>query len=130
MSYSNKIKALHICPNKLPEVIEIQNTLKSFQKLVNGPIEVSYLLNDEEVCLICNDEGKLNGSSANRVIGYDIIYDNFLIVGDDFKNGDFKSLTNKQIEKYQKLFNEDSIAKTESRLLARELAYAIFTKRS
>lgn len=113
MSCSSKISVLLVCPNEVPKVIKMYNTLKSKQKLVDGRIEVSYLLEDNEVCLICNEEGKINGSIPNRNIGYDIIYGKFLIVGDDYINGDFKGLTNKQIKKYQEYFNENSIIKTE-----------------
>lgn len=123
------IKVLLVCPEELPKVIEIPNSLKSFQKQVNGKIEVSYLLEDEEVCLICNDEGKYNSFKPNRNIGYDIIYGNFLIVGENYVNGDFKSLTEKQIAKYQKLFDKESIKKTKSKINARKLVNTILSRR-
>ncbi len=129
MACIKKIKALLICPNELPKVVEIPNTLKSFQAQVNGKIAVSYLLKDDDVCLICNDEGKFNLSKPNRSIEHDIIYDNFLIVGDDYVKGDFKSLTKEQILKYQKLFDKDSITRTQSKINARKLVNAIFSRR-
>ena len=129
MACIKKIKALLICPNELPKVVEIPNTLKSFQAQVNGKIAVSYLLKDNDICLICNDEGKFNLSKPNRSIGNDIIYDNFLIVGDDYVKGDFKSLTKEQILKYQKLFDKDSITRTQSKINARKLVNAIFSRR-
>lgn len=129
MSYIEKIKVLLICPDQLPKIVEIPNTLRALQKNVDGKIEVSYLLDDKEVCLICNDEGKINGALPNRSIGYDIIYGNFLIVGDDYTKGDFKSLTDKQIAKYQELFNEDSIVKTKNRITAKMLARALLIKK-
>ena len=109
---NEKIKCLLVEPYKLPKEIEIENNLKSFQKQVNGYIETTYLQDDNEVVLICNEEGKMNNMELNRYIGYDIIAGPFLIVGDDYENGNFKSLTNVQIEKYKKYFNENSIAKT------------------
>lgn len=129
MADMNKIKVLLVCPNDIPKVANISNTLQTKQKLVNGQIELCYILGDKEVCLICNENGKFDGSLPNRDIGYDIIYGNFLVVGDDYVNGDFKSLTKEQIKKYQKYFNEDSIKKTKSKITARMLAKAIFYKK-
>ena len=51
MACIKKIKALLICPNELPKVVEIPNTLKSFQAQVNGKIAVSYLLKDDDVMM-------------------------------------------------------------------------------
>ena len=101
MAKANKINILLVCPNEVPKVMKIPNTLKAKQKLVNGKIEVCYLLEDNEVCIICNDEGKINGSLPNRDIYYDIIYGNFIIVGDDYANAGFKSVTKEQLGKYQ-----------------------------
>lgn len=109
MADMNKIKVLLVCPNEIPKVANISNTLQTKQKLVNGQIKLCYILGDKEVCLICNENGKFDGSLPNCDIGYDIIYRNFLVVGDDYVNSDFKSLSKKQIKKYQKYFNEDDI---------------------
>ncbi len=128
MAYENKIDVLLVRPNEIPKVIKISNTLKTKQKLVNGQIEICYLQEDNEVCLICNSEGKIDGSLPNRDIGYDIIYGNFLVVGDDYVNGDFKSLTPEQMEKYQEQFNQNSIVKTKKRIMARKLVSVIIKK--
>lgn len=129
MARLDKIRILQVCPNEVPKVVNITNSLRTMQKLVNGKIEITYLLNDEEVCIICNDEGKLNGSLPNRIVGQDIIYDNFLVVGDDIANGDFKSLTIQQIKKYRQIFNEESITRTKSQINARNLVKALFGRR-
>ncbi|MGE5456326.1 MAG: DUF3846 domain-containing protein [Ignavibacteriales bacterium] len=129
MAYGNKIDVLLVQPDEIPKVIKISNTLKAKQNLVNGRIQVCYLLKDNEVCLICNDESKIDDSLPNRIIGHDIIYGNFFIVGDDYVNADFKSLTNKQIKKYQELFGEESIRKTSRILNARKLVYDIVHKK-
>ena len=54
----------------------------------------------------------------NRDIGHDIIAGPFLIVGDDYENGDFKSLTEDQILKYKMRFDKHSIIETENRINA------------
>ncbi|MDD2518400.1 MAG: DUF3846 domain-containing protein [Bacilli bacterium] len=116
-----KIKVLFVAPEEEPKEMTILNTLKTKQKLVKGRIEVCYILEDNEICLICNEEGKLNGSLPNRDIGYDVIYGNFIIVGDDYVNGDFISLTPEQIKKYKNYFNKESIQKTKNRVNAKQL---------
>ena len=63
---------------------------------------------DEDVCIICNEEGKLNGLELNRSIKddrgriADIIAGTFLVVGSG--EDSFDSLTPTQMEKYKKKF--------------------------
>ena len=90
---NDKIKCLLVEPYELPKEIIIDNTLEAKQKIVGGDIECVYLQNNDDIVLICNEEGKINGMKLNREIGYDIIAGPFLIVGDDYENGEFKSLT-------------------------------------
>lgn len=111
-----KIRCLLVEPYELPKEIEIDNTLEEKQKLVGGLIECTYLQNDPDVVLICNEEGKINGMKLNRYIGHDIIAGPFLIVGDDYQNGDFKSLTDEQILKYKMRFDRNSIVLIENKI--------------
>lgn len=62
-----KISVVLVEPNKYPEVVEIEDTLEAMQKIVGGCIE-QYMPFDDEVAIICNDEGKLNGLPLNRAI--------------------------------------------------------------
>ena len=112
----DKIKALYIKPNKLPEVVEIENSLKTFQRMVDGHIECAYLMDDDEVVLICNEEGKLRGMEFNRDIGHDIIAGPFLVVNDE--GNDFGSLTEEQIKKYTDRFNWRSVADTDRKIFS------------
>lgn len=123
------IKGLLVQPNELPLEIEIQNTLKEKQKLVGGLIEVCYLNNKDDVCLICNENAKTYNLPPNRFLGHQFIYGDFLIVGDAYETADFKSLTKKQIKYYQNYFGQDSIDRTNSRIIARKLATALFRRR-
>ena len=111
-----KIRCLLVEPYELPKEIEIDNTLENLQDLVEGLIECVYLPNDSDVVIICNDEGKINGMKLNRYIGHDIIAGPFLIAGDDYENGEFKSLTDEQILKYKMRFDKNSIILTESKI--------------
>ena len=112
-----RIKCLLVKPYELPEEIEIDNTLEAKQKLVGGWIEQAFLPKDDSVVLICNEEGKINGMKPNRDIGHDIIFGPFLIVGNDYENGGYKSLTSEQILNYKIRFDKHSIVQTENRVL-------------
>lgn len=106
------LKCLYVKENSLPEVIIIPNTLKAKQEKVNGLIEYAYMLDDYDVAIICNEEGKINGMNPNRDIGHDIIFGPFLIVGETSDDGEDRSLTDEQIKKYMELFDEKSIDNT------------------
>lgn len=109
---SKKLKGLLVAENKLPEVVEIPDTLKSLQELVGGYIEYCYMPEHEDVVLICNEEGKINGMGPNRDIGHDIIFGPFFVIGDNPEIGENISLTDEQISKWSKIFDEKSIEKT------------------
>lgn len=113
-----KIKVLVVEPDKLPYEKVISNTLRDKQQIVNGYIEYVRLLDDDSVVLICNEEGKINGSKYNRDIGYDIIAGTFIIVRENPDDGEDRSLTDEQIEKYKERFNEKSIDKTNQKILS------------
>ncbi len=115
------IKGLLVEPYKLPKEIEIDNTLEAKQELVGGLIEEVHIHGDNEVVLICNEEGKIYGLPYNRDIGYDIIAGPFLIVGIDRDN--YKSLNEKQILKYKMRFDDNSIIQTENKLMAIKLSH-------
>ena len=99
---------LRILPGHKPEIISIPHTLEAMQELVGGHIEALYPFEDP-VAVVCNEEGKLLGMDMNRALRhpdtnevYDIICGPFFICG--LSDNDFDSLTEEQIEKYQKMF--------------------------
>ena len=49
------------------EVIEMEDSLKAMQEIVGGLIE-EYMPWDDEVAIICNEEGKMNGLPLNRAV--------------------------------------------------------------
>lgn len=111
MKIQRNIRVLYVEPYKLPTEMIIKNNLSEKRNLVKGNIEYSYMSDDYNVALICNEEGKLNGMPMNRDIGHDIIFGPFLIVGDN-NSGEDRSLSKEQINKYKEHFNELSILKT------------------
>jgi hypothetical protein len=102
-----EITVLLVQPNKRPEVINIKTGLEDMQKIVGGLIE-EYMPFEEEVAIIVNEEGKINGLPLNRAVKnedgeiIDIIVGDFFICSADTEQ--FTSLSEKQIEKYKKMF--------------------------
>lgn len=96
------MRILKIEPGKLPQTKLIDNTLESMQAEVDGLIEVIPV--GSGICIVCNDEGKLNGMQPNRWLGDDIICGPFFCVADDGKGG-FKSLNYTQLKMAQKHFS-------------------------
>lgn len=71
------MRVLMVEPGKEPFVTQIGNDLESLQKAVDGLIEVLYL--EENVLIVCNEEGKCMGLEGNRRIDNgDIIAGAFL----------------------------------------------------
>lgn len=97
-----EIKVLMVEPMKHPEVVLLENNLKDLQEAVGGLIEIINL--EEDICLLCNDEGKLIDLPGNRRIGDDIIAGVFYICGSDEEN--LCSLANDKLEYYRDLFFE------------------------
>lgn len=103
----NEIRVLFVAPEKEPCVKDVSVALEALQKEVGGYIQAIYPFEDQ-VALLCNEEGKLLGLPLNRVLRdrdgeiYDIISGNFLIVG--LGDEQFESLTEDQINKYSSLY--------------------------
>lgn len=60
------MKVLRVRPKHYPEVIDIDCSLESLQKEVEGPIQAVYPW-DDEVALICNEEGKLHDDCMEKL---------------------------------------------------------------
>lgn len=106
------MKVLRVRPKHYPEVIDIDCSLESLQKEVEGPIQAIYPW-DDEVALICNEEGKLHDDCMEKLnrtldgpygIPIDIIVGTFLIVG--LTEDDFGELLPEFVEKYEKMFHQ------------------------
>lgn len=104
------MRVLVVEPERRPEVREINGSLESMQHIVGGLIQSIYPF-DEPVALVCNDEGKLINLPANRGLRdingqvSDIVFGTFFLCGAPAGSDHFVSLTQEQIERYQKLFH-------------------------
>lgn len=102
-SENKTLRILCVEPGEAPEEKEIGTDLGSLQAEVDGLIECVYLNDDPGTILVCNEEGKLNGMEMNRQLGDDIICGPFFLVRDDGE-GDFASLTDRQVRDYKERF--------------------------
>lgn len=105
---NSTMNVLKIMPGRKPEQVVISHTLEAMQQLVSGSIQAIYPYNDN-VALVCNEEGKIFGLEPNRAVYdedtgdiLDIISGTFFICG--LSADDFCSLTSQQLERYSTLF--------------------------
>ena len=95
------MKVLLVQPGLYAREAVIGNELEDMQKTVGGWIEAVYPY-DDEVAIICNEEGLLMGLSLNRKITDDIIIaGTFFVCGTNEDN--FISLSDEQMKKYEEL---------------------------
>ena len=103
-----KIKVIMLQPGKLAKAVEIDASLEGMQRAVGGGLIEPVYPFDEEVCLVCNEEGKINGMRPNRAL-YDEDHEMIdIICGPAFicdcRGENFGSLSDTQLEKYGKQF--------------------------
>ena len=106
---SNKINVVLCEHGKLARAATIEASLESYQKIVDGYIEAYYPF-EEPVCIVCNEEGKINGLPLNRAVYadpdcgemLDIIAGTFFIC--DCSGEDFGSLSSEQLRRYTEQF--------------------------
>ena len=67
MNEEKKIKVVLLEPGKLARTAEIDASLAGMQKVVGGLIEPFYPF-EEQVCIVCNEESKINGMRPNRSV--------------------------------------------------------------
>lgn len=61
------LRVVLVEPGKLAREARIDGSLAGLQRVVGGTIQAVYPF-EEEVCIVCNDEGKLMGLSLNRAL--------------------------------------------------------------
>ena len=107
MGEEKKIKVVLLEPGKLARTAEIGTSLEILQKVVDGLIEPFYPF-EEQVCIVCNDEGKINGMMQKRSVkNEDGVMVDF-ICGPAFicdcRSESFDSLSDEQLARYTKMF--------------------------
>ena len=109
MAETRTMNVLLVQPNAYPKKISVGTELEDLQTMVGGDIEVTYPFEDE-VAIILNESGKINGLPLNRAIYtedgdmQDIYAGDFLVVG--LTEDDFGSLTSEQMQKFEEKFHQ------------------------
>ena len=106
------IKVVSVPVGKKAFVKEIPSGLKSLQTEVGGYIQTIYPFEDE-VALICNEDGKLLKLPLNRALFtmgvsgreiYDIVAGDFIIAYAPIESENFESMPKELLEKYLELY--------------------------
>ena len=111
------LRTLMILPNEKPVETRVVDELDCWQKAVSrqgedSMMEVTYPFEDNAV-VVGNEEAKLIGMEGNRRFGDSIYAGPLFIVNDDGRGG-FCDLTDEQVEKYSKMFeNPEDISPEE-----------------
>ena len=103
----NKITVVLVEPGKLARIANIGTSLSELQKAVGGDIETFYPY-EEQVCIVCDDEGKICGKPLNRAVYnedgtiMDIMAGTFFIC--DCSKPSFGSLSEEQQQRFVNQF--------------------------
>ena len=103
-----KIRVVYCAPGQLARITEIGTELANLQQAVGGGLIETFYPFEEEVCIVCNDEGKFNGMRPCRAVYgedgkmMDIIFGPFFIC--DCSGEEFASLSDEQLERYANQF--------------------------
>ena len=104
------MKVIIVKPFTNPFVKEIKGDLESMQAVVGGYIQAIYPF-DDEVALVCNEEGKINGLMPNRFLlnrnnGIcDYICGDFFLCYAPCDSENFESMPDNLIDKYVAKFS-------------------------
>lgn len=100
---------LIVRPMEVPERAQIDDNLEAEQQVVGGFIEM-FCPYDDEVALICNEEGKIDGLPLNRAVRddngniLDVIAGTFFVCAVPSDSENFESLSPEQMVRYEKMF--------------------------
>lgn len=93
---------------EIPDTLDSDEHLRALQEIVGGYIEAIYPY-EEEVAIVCNEEGLINGLPFNRSApgGYGGVFGTFFICG--LGEEDFCSLSPDLMERFKKEFETSEI---------------------
>lgn len=106
----DKIKVILCKPDERAEVVEIDDNLEVMQETVGGLIQ-EFMPWEDEVAIICNEEGKLTGLPLNRGIrdenGHllDVMAGDFFFCYAPIESERFLSMPPDLEEKYKEMFD-------------------------
>lgn len=107
--HDDRLKVILVEPGEEAKVVEIEDSLPEMQKLVDGYIE-EYMPFEDEVAIVCNEEGKMRRLPLNRGITddegklRDVIAGTFFICFAPAESDTFLSLPDDLEKKYLSMF--------------------------
>ena len=108
-SKADTMKVLLVKPGEEAKMIEIDDSLSSMQQAVGGMIE-EYMPFDDDVAIVCNEEGKLMGLPPSRAIYgddgdlMDVMSGTFFVCYAPIESEKFLSLPPDMEKKYTEMF--------------------------
>lgn len=105
MSENTNIEVIMVEPGKEARMMSIGDDLESMQRAVGGYIE-EYMPYEDDIAIICNEEGKINGLPLNREIKdeqgcvMDIIAGPFFMAYAPIESESFLSMPDDMKDKY------------------------------
>lgn len=78
------MRAIRKRPGQEPQVIDVENSLEALQREVDGWIETVTFA--EDACVICSEEGRIQGEAFNTALLGLLFFGTILIVGVDGEN--------------------------------------------
>lgn len=78
------MRAIRKRPGQEPQIIDVENSLEALQREVDGWIETVTFA--EDACVICNEEGRIQGLPFNLELLGVLFFGTILIVGIDVEN--------------------------------------------
>lgn len=105
---SEAIECIYVAPGERARELIVGKSLAPLQNALGGYIECFYPFEDQ-VGIVCNEEGKLEGLPLNRAFRdddgsiIDIVAGNYVIVGLS-EDDDFCSLSDQQLQTYKDMF--------------------------
>lgn len=103
----NSLTIVRVPANDMPEVKNIDNSLKALQELVGGNIEITSF--DEGVLLVCNEEGRIHNLPINE--NYPYIRGDFLLISDEIgEDGEMIGLSDSVAKVLQEKINNGEYA--------------------
>ena len=88
------MRAIRKRPGQEPQIIDVENSLEALQREVDGWIETVTFA--EDACVICNEEGRIQGLPFNLELMGILFFGTILIVGVDGEN--FTDLSDAGVE--------------------------------
>lgn len=111
LTNGDTLRIIVVQPFKKPYLSRIGKSLESMQSVVRGYIQAIYPFDDEEIALVCNEEGKIDHLTPNRFLfdeygePYELICGTFFLCSAPIDSEEFEDIPDHLIKKYIDMFS-------------------------